>query len=75
MQALGPAADKVPERFASAQEWGRRWGMTRDHASKLINTGMRVGAWEMKKFSIRAGQRLYPVPHYAEKIGKKTGKP
>lgn len=66
-EGVAERVDQVPDGFLTAMDWGRRWGVTQQHALKLLTHGMRTGRVEYKKFRVPTQQKKgYSMPHYRE---------
>lgn len=65
--ALAPKVepDTVPPGWLTAIELGKLLGKDRSTITALMQTALRAGRAEVKKFRVPSGQRgIYPVPHY-----------
>lgn len=57
----------VPRDFHPPAWYAQRWGVTEDHARRLLAQATRAGLVEKRAFSIKTATRgRYPVPHYRE---------
>lgn len=66
-EALAPRhkLDVVPEGWMTAIELGKLLGKDRSTITGLLQSAIKEGRAEVKKFRIAAGQRgIYPTPHY-----------
>lgn len=66
-QALAPRHDYdvVPEGWLTAIQLGKLLGKDRSTITSLLQTALREGRAEVKKFRVQSGQRgIYPTPHY-----------
>ena len=65
--ALAPKIepDVVPSGWHTAIELGKLLGKDRSTITALMQTALREGRAEVKKFRVPSGQRgIYPTPHY-----------
>jgi len=65
--ALAPKIepDTVPPGWMTAIELGKLLGKDRSTVTGLLQTAIREGRAEVKKFRVLSGQRgIYPTPHY-----------
>lgn len=65
--ALAPKIepDTVPPGWMTAIELGKLLGKDRSTVTGLLQTAIREGRAEVKKFRVQSGQRgIYPTPHY-----------
>lgn len=66
-EALAPRVepDTVPPGWMTAIELGKLLGKDRSTVTGLLQTAIREGRAEVKKFRVLSGQRgIYPTPHY-----------
>ena len=65
-QRLSLEADEVPDGWLNARQIGEKINRSRQTAARLARLGVEAGRLTMKKFRIRSGQRVLPIPHYRE---------
>lgn len=66
-EALAPRnePDAIPDGWFTAVQLGEMLGKDRSTVTGLLQSAIKEGRAEVKKFRIRAGQRgIYPTPHY-----------
>ena len=66
-EALAPRheVDEVPPGWLTAIELGKMLGKDRSTITALMQTALREGRAEVRKFRVPSGQRgIYPTPHY-----------
>lgn len=66
-EALAPRheIDAVPAGWFTAVQLGEMLGKDRSTVTTLLQTAIKEGRAEVKKFRVRTGQRgIYPTPHY-----------
>jgi hypothetical protein len=56
--------ETVPPDWKSAREIGDQCGYATSQTQRILSDAVRTGRLEMRKFRIRSGSRVYPVPHY-----------
>lgn len=61
--------ETVPAGWQTAQQLANECGKSLARTSEILRAGMRAGMVEVRTFRIRAGNKVYPVPHY-RRIGK-----
>lgn len=61
--------EEVPAGWQTAQQLADECGKSLPRTSEILRSGMRAGLVEVRTFRIRAGNKVYPVPHY-RRIGK-----
>lgn len=57
-------AETVPPGWHTTEELQIQLGKSRAVTSRLLNHLVTRGEWQMRKFKILSGSRVYPVPHY-----------
>jgi len=65
--ALAPKhePDEVPTGWLTAIELGKLLGKDRSTVTGLLQTAIKEGRAEVRKFRVPSGQRgIYPTPHY-----------
>lgn len=68
-QGLSHDIDEVPDGWLNARQIGKKINRSRQTAARLARLGVEAGRLTMKKFRIKSGQRVLPIPHYKE-MGK-----
>lgn len=56
--------DEIPEGWFTAIELGKMLGKDRSTITALMQTALREGRAEVRKFRVMTGRGAYPVPHY-----------
>lgn len=59
--------EEVPDGWQTAQQLCDETGKSLPRVSEILRTGVRAGLVEVRTFRIRAGNKVYPVPHYRRK--------
>lgn len=59
--------EQVPAGWQTAQQLADECGKSLPRTSEILRAGMRAGLVEVRTFRIRAGNKVYPVPHYRRK--------
>lgn len=55
--------DLVPPGWRTTRQWAELEGMSRSEAGRMIKHLVESGQWEARKFRIKTGSKVYPVPH------------
>lgn len=63
-EALATKEDSVPEGFKTRAQWQAEWGCSDAHAKNLLKAGTDAGLIEVRKFRVKAGNGVFPTPHY-----------
>ena len=66
---IGDKPENPVAGFLTTQGWADAWGVTREHAQRLLNRGIGGGIVDERRFRIKAGSILRKVRHF-----KITGK-
>lgn len=67
LRRVGQEEEPVPEGFRTRLEWAVTWGLSSQHATKLIRGGVEARLMVMKMIRRKIGDgRTRPIPHYAE---------
>jgi hypothetical protein len=53
-----------PPGWQTARELGESSGYASSHSQRIIAEAVAAGMLECRKFRVRCGSRVYPVPHY-----------
>ena len=56
--------EKVPAAFKTAPQWAKAWGLSDNHARKLLNIGIDEKLVRRVNFKVRTGVGVRAVPHY-----------
>lgn len=66
-------ADAVPDGWRTSREIAHAEGMSESYTIALLRKGVNLGMWEVVRYRIDVGAKVYPVPHYREvkRKGKK----
>jgi hypothetical protein len=59
--------DKVPPKWYTVRDHAAAHDLSIPQTSQLLRDCVRAGLYEVKKFRIHTGSKLYPVPHYRKK--------
>lgn len=59
--------DTVPEGWQTAQQYAAEARLSLQRCHAILQQGINAGMVETKKFRIKTGERVYPVPHYRAK--------
>lgn len=65
-QGLGREGDEVPEGWLNARQIGAKINRSRETAARHARLGVDAGRLKMRKFRIKSGDRILPIPHYKE---------
>jgi hypothetical protein len=64
MSEINQTAEKIPKGFLSADQWGKRWNVTHNHAYIILRKGIKSGVIEMKRFRTSNGRCCKPMKYY-----------
>lgn len=56
--------EEVPAGWQTAQQLADECGKSLPRTSEILRAAIRAGLVEVRTFRIRAGNKVYPVPHY-----------
>lgn len=59
--------EEVPDGWQTAQQLADESGKSLARTSEVLRQAIRAGLVEVRTFRIRAGNKVYPVPHYRRK--------
>ena len=65
--AMSGDADVPEPGYYTSERWGSEWGVTQSHALKMLRKGMQSGIVEVKKYRIKAGDRIVNTRHFRKK--------
>lgn len=61
-----PSVEQVPDGWLTARQLCETEGKSQARVSELLRRAVAAGLVEVRTFRIRAGGKVYPVPHYRE---------
>ena len=73
-EAMATKEDIIPEGFKTRAQWEKEWGCSHAHAKNLLKAGESAGLIEVRKFKIKSGMGVAPIPHYRPTKGGKPGR-
>ena len=56
--------ERVPEGWVTCNQFSEETGKSVAQVSKILSKGVKENRVEVKRFKIKAGDRVYPVLHY-----------
>lgn len=65
------SAEAVPHDWKTIKAIARECGRSPKRTQELVQAGIEAGLIEVRKFRIRTGGKVYPVPHYREVVCEK----
>jgi hypothetical protein len=62
---FAPRPDNIPTGWKTVRAWGKQWKLQERQASRILRGALQSGQVRCKRFRIRTGPMVRPVPHYA----------
>lgn len=63
--------EPVPPDWKTIKGLARECGRSPKRTQELVQAGVEAGLIEVRKFRVRTGGKVYPVPHYREVVCEK----